>query len=172
MWLKKNIPEHIKLQIYDAIVVSVIMYNSSSWAAPQAVFDKLDRCHRKQLRTILNIHWPSKISNINLYKRCNCTSLSARAKKSRFSMLGHILRMPENSPAMLSLAYTVNVFENETIAGRAGRHQFSLIKLLKDDIRQLNIFIDNVNINLNSSQNVAILRELASDRPCWNSIFN
>ena len=43
---------------------------------------------------------------------------------------------------------------------------------LKDDIKHLNVFIDNDNINLDSSKNMGILRELASDRPRWNSIFN
>ena len=86
-------------------------------------------------------------------------------------MLGHILRMPENSPAMLALFFTIDTFENETIAGRVGRHQFSLIKLLKDDIENLNIVIDNVSINLDCFENLRILRELASDRPRWRSFF-
>ena len=90
----------MKIKVYEAQVVSIIMYNSSCWAAPAAVLEKLDICHRKHLRTIMNIRWPrSMITNDTLYKRCNTTPLSQRAALSRWKMLGHALRIPENSPA-------------------------------------------------------------------------
>ena len=50
------------------MVVSVIMYNCSSWAATKDVLEKLDVCHRKHLRQILKIKWPTTITNVKLYE--------------------------------------------------------------------------------------------------------
>ena len=41
-----------RLLLYEALVVSVLMYNSSCWAAPKASLDKLDVVHRKHLNIL------------------------------------------------------------------------------------------------------------------------
>ena len=42
-----------RLLLYEALVVSVLMYNSSCWAAPKSVLEKLYIAHRRHLRSIL-----------------------------------------------------------------------------------------------------------------------
>ena len=58
-----------------------------SWAAPYDILRKLNVCHRyhgsdgrskMDLRQILNIKYPTIISNKKLYKLCNTTPLSDR----------------------------------------------------------------------------------------------
>ncbi len=85
MWLQKdNISLDRKLIIYEAQVVSVMMYNACSWAAPKHILEKLDTCQRRHLRYILNYRWPNIISNVNLYKRCNnCKPLTVRVEEAR-----------------------------------------------------------------------------------------
>ena len=108
VWMNSKITLDKKLKVYEAQVVSVIMYNSSCWATPKAVLEKLDVCHRRHLRQIMNIRWPrSMISNKTLYDRCNSTHLSIRAELSRWKMLGHVLRSPENSPAQAALCFAI-----------------------------------------------------------------
>ena len=58
IWMNSKITVDRKLKVYEAQVVSIIMYNSSCWATPAAVLETLDICHRKHLRAILNIRWP------------------------------------------------------------------------------------------------------------------
>ena len=73
----RKISLHKKLRVYEAQVVSVILYNCCSWSPTKKALEKLDICHRKHLRNILNIKWPQGvISNKNLYERCNSTPLS------------------------------------------------------------------------------------------------
>ena len=55
VWMNSRITLEKKIKVYEAQVVSIIMYNSSCWAAPAVVLEKLDICHRKHLRTIMNI---------------------------------------------------------------------------------------------------------------------
>ena len=49
VWINSKIPVDKKLKVYEAQVVSVIMYNASSWAATSAGLSKLDICHKKHL---------------------------------------------------------------------------------------------------------------------------
>ena len=92
-------PANKDLRLYNAYCISIMLYNCNSWAAPKAMLDKLDACHRRHLRSITGHCWPkSIITNQALYKLCNEEPLSLKVAKQRWSMLGHILRMdPDTS---------------------------------------------------------------------------
>ena len=163
VWMNSKITLHKKLRVYEAQVVSIIMYNSSCWAAPATVLEKLDICHRKHLRFIMNIWWPrGTISNATLYKRCNTTPLSERVALSRWKMLGHVLRSPENSPAQSALCFALEAMNN--MAGRVGRHRSNLFKMIKADLKAQNLDLCEYN-------DILVLRELASKRSVWKSMF-
>lgn len=164
VWGSSKIPLEKKLMVYEAQVVSILMYNSSSWGMPQAFWNKLDSCHRKHLRKIMNIQWPrSMISNVTLYKRCNSTPLSTRAKLSRWKMLGHVLRSDERSPAQVALCYVVEMCN--TMVGRLGRHRCNLLQHLKDDLYKRYILLETYD-------DVLHLRELAADRKYWKDLYD
>ena len=164
VWIKhKNISLNRKIQIYEALVVSVMMYGSQSWAAPRHIIEKLDASHRRHLRQILNYKYPYIISNKSLYKRCKTVPLSKRVELYRWRMFGHILRSPENSPAQTALSYaleSVNIFKS-----RIGRHQTNLLDILKTDLIKRGYNLNNIN-------DLHILRDVASDRVHWQSIFD
>ena len=143
-----------RLRIYEAQVVSVLMYNCSSWAAPKQTLHSLDVCHRKHLRNILNIRFPICISNKTLYKRCNTAPLSERVSRARWKMFGHILRSQTNAPAMMALKFAVSC----DMRGRRGRHQTNLFSILKCDLRERGFDI------LNDFDEVI---EAARDRVGW-----
>ena len=117
------------------MVVSVIMYNCSSWAAKDCILEKLDICHRKHLRQILKIRYPTTITNKKLYEVTSTTALSERVKVARWKMFGHILRSPQNSPAALSLAFAVH--GSSSLKGRRGNHQTNLLKTIRKDISRV-----------------------------------
>ena len=71
LWLQgKGISLSRQIQVYEAQVVSVFLYGSCSWAAPKHVLERLNTTQRRYLWCILNITWPYKISNKNVYNRC------------------------------------------------------------------------------------------------------
>ena len=51
----KLVCEEVRLQSYKALVESVLLYNSGTWALTQALADKLDSFQRKSLRRVLNV---------------------------------------------------------------------------------------------------------------------
>ena len=161
-WLQgPKIPLKTKVKLYDALVASVMLYNSNSWSAPAIVLEKLDTTHRKHLRRILNIHWPNgRITNDELYKRCCTNKLSDRVCKFRWTMFGHVLRSDMNTPAFLSLKFALtNNHKN-----RKGRHQSNLFNILLADLKFRNIILKSEN-DLNE------LRTVALNRTYWRNIF-
>ena len=155
-WSKK-IPLSKRLMLYDALVVSVMMYNSSSWAVPNSSLDKLDIVHRRHLRTILNYKYPNIISNKNLYKRCNSQPLSARVARSRWRMLGHVLRGPVDGPAYSSLKFAANTLD---LPGRRGRPQSNLFSLIQRDLDKHNLYLRNLD-------DLFALRNIAKNKANW-----
>ena len=148
-----------RLVLYETLVVSVLMYNSSCRAAPKAALEKLDVVHRRHLRCILNYNYPSIISNVNLYKGCETEPLSARVQRNRRKMLGHVvvLRGPVDGPAYTSLVFAINSLN---MKGRVGRPHSNLFSLIKHDLNERNLFLNNIN-DLN------YLRNIAYDRESW-----
>ena len=58
IWSQQKISIGRKIAVYEAQIVSIMMYNCGSWSPTAKSLEKLDICHRKHLRTLLNIRWP------------------------------------------------------------------------------------------------------------------
>ena len=53
----------------------------------------------KHLRRIIGIYYPRKISNDDLYKKCNMIELETTIRNARWRMFGHTLRMNDDKAA-------------------------------------------------------------------------
>ena len=176
VWLQgKRISLPRLINVYEAMVVSVMMYNCSSWAATKDTLKKLDVCHRKHLRKIINVKWPQTISNDKLYEICNTKCLSERVRLARWKMLGHILRSPDNTPAALSLVHAI---KGSVAKKRRGSHKANLLKVLRDDMKSM--LIDRTSEyaalrqrpTLNKLKDIEDLRLLAHNKSLWRDIPN
>ena len=104
IWIEKDkINDNIKIKLYKALVKSILTYNCGTWALAQTELNKLDAFHREQLRKVLNIYYPTKISNKTLYKKCNEKPISTHILESHWRLFGHILRRNEEIPANKSM---------------------------------------------------------------------
>ena len=149
--------------VYEAQVVSVLLYNCGCWSAPKHVLSKLDTCNRKHLRRILNICWPTGvISNKELYRRCQSGPITERVRKARWTLLGHILRMDDNCPPVLAIRFAVT--SAEQYRGRRGRPRINLFGTIQKDLEEHNISLKTI-ADLNS------LRQLAVNRVMWRSMY-
>ena len=164
VWLRgKKISLNRKLKLYEAQVVSVMMYNAYSWAAKVPMLRKLDITHRKHLRKILNIRWPrSVIANATLYERCQTRPLSERIADMRRKMFGHILRSDDNTPANVSLSFAINMNNNKK--GRLGFPRHSLLSLLMKDLEDRNLV-------MNTLEELNEIKDIARCRQCWRNLF-
>jgi hypothetical protein len=152
-----------KLRLYEAQVVSVIMYNANSWSPTKAALHKLDVTHRRHLRAILNIRYPGQIRNDTLYKRCRTEKLSDRVSRLRWRMLGHILRSDENTAAHQALSFAIECESNDIFMGRVGRPRCNLFSILRNDLIERNLSFNNFT-ELNE------IRDIARCRTCWRNL--
>ena len=163
VWLQgRKLPLKRKLLVYEAQVVSVLMYNCGCWSAPKNIMSKLDTCHRRHLRRICNIRWPGVITNKELYRRCNTRPITERVRQVRWNLLGHVLRMDENSPAFLSLRYAIASADIYT--GRCGRPRINLFNFIRDDLKLRNIPLVTVS-------DLDDLKDIACDILRWKNMF-
>ena len=158
-----KISESRKIRLYESLVISVLLYNCSSWAAPAHVLEKLNVMQRKHLRKLLNIYWPAVISNEALYKRCNVRPITVRIEESRWKMLGHILRSSNMTPAFQSFQFAC--IGSKVYKGRLGRPRSNLYDCVVNDLAMRNLYVNSIDDFYN-------LVYIASDRKRWRELVN
>ena len=93
---KSNLSRTIKLLLFLATVVSILLYGSETWSLTVADEKRLDGTYTRMLRQVLNISWKDKITNKELYGEAE--KLSSIIQRRRLKLAGHVYR-DENSPA-------------------------------------------------------------------------
>ena len=122
MWSKNNISFDHKLKVYEAQVVSIMLYNCDSWAAPNCVLEHLDVTHSNHviLSDMIGVKLPAGhyISNDKLDKCFQTRKLSLRVYRARWRMLGHVLRFKDDTAAYLAYKFCILTEENNTLYRR------------------------------------------------------
>ena len=93
---KSQLSRTIKLLLFLATVVSILLYGSETWSLTVAEEKRLDGTYTRMLRKVLNISWKDKITNRELYGEAE--KLSTIIQRRRLQLAGHVYR-DENSPA-------------------------------------------------------------------------
>ncbi|GFS05156.1 hypothetical protein ElyMa_002930600 [Elysia marginata] len=156
-----KITKNTKLKLYKALVKSVLTYNCGTWAPTQSQEERLNAFHRKQLKKVLNIKYPVKITNSSLLNKCNERPLSIFILESRSRLFGHILRRDSRIPANQAMSgYFVT--EGSKFKGRP------LTKLPVVLDRDLSRII--YNLQLKSSHDLEHLRSIAQQRDEWTKL--
>ncbi|KAI8500977.1 hypothetical protein Bbelb_210720 [Branchiostoma belcheri] len=88
--------------------------------------------------------------------------LSTKVKCTRWTMLGHILRMPTDAPAQQALTFAL--VGSNTYRSRKGRHCSNLLSLLRADLKERGLG------PLRSERKLQELRRLAMNRTKWKEL--
>ena len=140
-----------------------MLHNCNSWAVTTTLLHKLDACHRNHLRSILSMRWPNGImSNEDMYVRCGTGPLSQQVRRMRISLFGHVLRLPEDTRAHMSLQFAVA--GSNRYRGRIGRHTTNLFDVLHSDLKEKGV-------KLRSGRDLVRVREMATDRTRWRGLW-
>ena len=162
VWIRnEKIKRETRVKLYKSLVKSVLLYNCGTWALTQTDEKRLDAFHRKQLRRVLNIHYPTVISNTSLYDKCNERPLSLQILDSRWQLFGHILRRDSNIPANRAMQF---YFTPSGHSKHRGRPSTNIHTVLNRDLKRLQL-----HHQLKSGDDLATMRALAEDRERWKS---
>jgi hypothetical protein len=107
-----------------------------TWALTQAETDRLDAFHRRQLKAVIGVRYPDKISTIDLYERIGSAPLSHDLFQARWRMLGHVLLFNDEVPARKAMAYYFNMPE-EKAARFQGHPRTTIATTTDQDIKNI-----------------------------------
>ena len=122
------------------------------------VFQRLDCFHRRQLRNLVGVRYPDRITNDDLYSRCDSQPLSELVAKRRRSLTGHVLRMSEQSPPCLAMS----CYFQAGSRGRRGRPAATLPTTIMKDLA-------GHDIPLKNASDLEGARAFAADKSKWRS---
>ena len=95
VWSNKQLTENTKLKVYQACVLSTLLYGAESWTTYASQENRLESFHLRNLRRILNIHWQDKITNTEVLERAKILSIHMLLAQRRLRWLGHVHRMQD-----------------------------------------------------------------------------
>ena len=149
----------VRIASYRAIVESVLMYNSGTWALTEVLADRLDRCQRRMLRRVLGVHWFDRVSNEELYARCGISPASVQVLNARWRLFGHTLRMKPDTPARMAMAY---YFEKDG-PGRSG-NRVTIATALSSEYKAA------MGTAISSRKDLDQIASIAQDRGMWKMV--
>ena len=153
----RRISTKLKIKTIDSYIKSIFLYNSEIWTLTQKVEESIDIFQRTLLRRILGIYWQDKVTNEELYERANTNKWSKDIKKRRLKWLGHLLRLPEDTPARQALQEAFSPVNRPR-----GRPKTTWISLVTKELKEMNI-----ELTYDSLHEVV---ELANDRNAWRNL--
>ena len=119
-----------KLRVFNCYVSAVFLYNSELWTLTETKFKSIDSFHRRLLRTaVLNIKWPARISNEDVYVLTEAEPWSEVIKKRQFSWFGHLARLAHDTPARKALEIAL-----EPSKRPRGRPPLNWITMMKEKL--------------------------------------
>ena len=105
LWRHRSISQRTKLRIYNASVISVLLYGSETWALNKTLAARLDGFDSQALRTIERIHWTQHIPNTEVRRRTQQPPASRIAAQHRVRWFGHVKRLPPEHPTRAVLEF-------------------------------------------------------------------
>ena len=106
VWKSPHYSIKTKLRLYQSCVVSTLLYGSECWRMTESDVNKLSTFHTKNLRKIMRIFWPAKISNQDLLARCNQDSMEDIIMRRRWKWIGHVIRREPSNITRTALHWT------------------------------------------------------------------
>ena len=148
VWNNGMLSVHTKVSVYQACILSVLLYGSESWATYSWQEKKLNSFHMRCLRNILGITWQDRITNEEVLQRSQIYSIYSILLKRRMRWLGHVHRMSdERIPKYI-------LYGELTEGTRpVGRPKLRFSDVCKRDMKFCNI-------NIETWQDVAVDRDL------------
>ena len=93
VWSNSLLTVNTKLRVYQACVLSTLLYGSESWTTYAGQEKRLNSFHLRCLRRLLQIKWQDRVTNTEVLQRADIPSLFALLSRKRLKWLGHVRRM-------------------------------------------------------------------------------
>ena len=137
VWSRRELLLRTKLHIYQACVLSILLYGAETWNLTESQSKRLAVFDRKRRRQILKIRWQQHVRNDAVYeKTAQVSPVPLLLKRARLRWWGHCKRMPpERLPK--------KVMEAEVVGLRPrGRPRQRWIQNIFDDLASVDLTME------------------------------
>ena len=152
VWSKKSIQMDTKFKLYNAIVISTLLYGAETWALRATDEARLNAFGAKCIRRILGIKWSDYIPNHELYQKSKQVPIAKTIRKRRIQWFGHIMRMEDSRITRKMLNW------NPKGTAKRGRKKANWLNNVQTDALTLGTDIDHWG-------------ETAKDKKKWRKIL-
>ena len=99
--------KRLKLRLYEGVVKPALVL--SLWTVPlkKAQRDRVDRTHRRHLRDLVGKYYKEGepvVTCRDVYLETNTVPISVELVERRWTLLGHVMRLPADTPANRAMA--------------------------------------------------------------------
>jgi hypothetical protein len=95
VFTRRDLTIHLKMKVYNASVLSVLLYASETWALTKSDVQKLEVFQMSALRRIAGISLAQRLTNVAVRDTCGGQpTVESSIRKRRLRWLGHVARMP------------------------------------------------------------------------------
>jgi len=93
--LATRVWENSKMAVYNAWVVSTLLYGSEAWTTYSKQGQKLNNFHLRSLRHILGISWRDEVPNTEVLDHASLPTMYTLLRQRRMRWIGHSHRMED-----------------------------------------------------------------------------
>ena len=95
VWENIRLTTKTKMAVYNACVVSTLLYGSEAWTTYRKQERKLNSFHLRSLRCILGISWKDKVPNTVVLDRAGLPTMYTLLRQRRMRWISHGRRMED-----------------------------------------------------------------------------
>ena len=97
VWISKQLPLHLKIDIFQATCLPILLYGSEAWVLSADMKNRLNSYATSCYRFILNIKRTDRVRNETVLGLVGRPPLADIVTERQLRRLGHVLRQDEDS---------------------------------------------------------------------------
>ena len=105
IWKSSNITLNTKLRIFNSNVKPVLLYGAETWMTNKTIIHKLQCFINRCLRRILQIFWPERIRNEDLWIQTNQELVEVTVRRRTWRWIGHTFRKADTDISKQAIAW-------------------------------------------------------------------
>ena len=129
-----------RLCMFNCLIMPLLLYNCGLWTLSKLLNDKLDKWQRRKLRVLLQIVYPQRITNNNLYTETKQSPVSATCRRRRLLWFGHVVREGPESASFQALELSINTND---IKKTRGRPPLRWIDTIRHDLKAADLSVES-----------------------------